>query len=180
MATSNSTLCDLTAEYVRSILYYDPATGILTWRHRSDVPASWNTRYAGKPAGSLLHIKNNTYVTIRIRGKLYLAHRLIWLYVTGAWPARGLDHEDGDGLHNRFPNLREATQSQNGGNRGAQSNNASGYKGVHWEQRTRKFVAQIQANRQYRFLGRFSSPEEAHAAYTASAKRLFGEYARAG
>ena len=49
-----------------------------------------------------------------------------------------VDHRDGDGLNNCRSNLRPATKSQNGGNRGLNKNNKSGYKGVHWETCTKK------------------------------------------
>src|SRR5258708_16286059 len=42
------------------------------------------------------------------------------------------DHVNRDGLDNRRCNLRPATGSQNAANKGRQSNNTSGFKGVNW------------------------------------------------
>ena len=59
------------------------------------------------------------YTVIRFRGKLYLAHRLAWFYMTGEWPREQIDHKDGVRLNNKWDNLREATPGQNNMNRTA-------------------------------------------------------------
>jgi hypothetical protein len=64
------------------------------------------------------------------KAKRYLAHRLVWLWHFGEWPSEQLDHINGVKWDNRIENLRLATASQNGCNRGAQKNNTTGYKGV--------------------------------------------------
>jgi hypothetical protein len=93
-----------------------------------------------------------------------------------------VDHINGDGLDNRRSNLRPCTRSQNMANRGRQRNNTSGYKGV--SRSGRKWCARIYApnpnggRSRALTLGRFDSPEEAHAAYCEAAKRLHGEFAR--
>ena len=63
-------------------------------------------------------------------------------------------------------------------NKGMHSRNVSGYKGVRWEKRRKKWVAQIQFRKKGFFLGYFSDPKEAHVAYCAKARELFGEFAR--
>ena len=64
--------------------------------------------------------------------------------MTGGLPKRGLDHANGDGLDNRWCNLRLATYGQNSANAGKRSNNTSGRKGVTWSKRAGKWEAQIQ------------------------------------
>jgi len=90
------------------------------------------------------------------------------------WPY--VDHIDGNGLDNRRQNLRAATHSKNMMNRGPQSNNTSGFKGVC---RNRlKWRAQIGLDGRHIHLGTFATPQEAAHAYDAAAVELFGEYAR--
>jgi hypothetical protein len=91
-----------------------------------------------------------------------------------------IDHIDGDGLNNRRANLRAATHGQNQRNRGAQSNNSSGFKGVSWDKPTGKWRAQIEVNGKNKHLGRYNTPEAAHAAYCKASDVLHGEFGRAG
>jgi hypothetical protein len=114
-----------------------------------------------------------------IRHVNYHAHRLAWLYMTGAWPTGGeVDHIDTDRGNNVWTNLRDSTRRQNGSNVDIRSNNTSGFKGV---SRCRaKWTAHITVNYQAMHLGVFDTKEEAHAAYVEAAKRLHGEFARFG
>lgn len=64
-------------------------------------------------------------------------------------------------------------------NRRKNLNNTSGYKGVVWFPKTKKWRARIGLNGERISLGLFSTREEAHAAYRAAAERLHGEFARA-
>lgn len=161
---------------LRRLLRYSRRTGKFTWRKRSDVRNCWNTRYAGREAGSSWTPGNITYRVIRIFDYPFLAHRLAWLYVEGRWPTDGIDHRDLDGENNRWRNLRPATKFQNGANRGPNSNNKTGFKGV--SVRAGRFRATIQVNGKWRSLGVFDSAQEASAAYRAAAIRLAGRFAR--
>ncbi len=88
------------------------------------------------------------------------------------------DHVNGDGLDNRRSNLREATTGENSRNRRRQSNNASGFKGVAWNKNDRKWRAQVGADAgKRRFLGSYTTAEEAARAYDAAARELYGAYA---
>ena len=167
-----------TAEEVRAALDYDPFTGVFRWRWRADVLPWINTRCAGKVAGSLdRRSRTNIYITIRLNGRLYLAHRLAWVWMTGEWPDGDLDHENTDGTDNRFINLRPATRTQNNGNQRLSRANTTGLKGVSPLPNGR-YQAQIAYQGKNHRLGHFDSPEEAHDAYCYAAVRLFGEFAR--
>lgn len=165
----------LTADRLRKLLHYDPMTGDFRWRVAisNRIPiwsiAGTTCRRQGKPA----------YRQIRIDGRFYLAHRLALLHVTGRWPEDRIDHENLDGMNNRWSNLRPATQSQNMANRRAPANNTSGFKGVYWHKPSGRWMAAITFRRKSVHLGYFSTPETAHAAYAAKAKELFKEFARA-
>ncbi len=171
---------DLTAEYVRSILDYDPKTGEFRWKVRPDKSARVNTRWAGRIAGTIKNMNGKLYRVITIDFVKYMAHRLAWLYVKGEWPDGDLDHRDCEGLHNAFVNLRPATSTDNGANKRMSRRNTVGYKGVDWRPEKGKYRASMQRNRQWKFLGYFDTPEQAHAAYVAAAKKFHGEFARAG
>ena len=145
---------------------FNPETGFFIRKHAS----------GGAKAGDIAgHVNKDGYRYIRIDGKRYLAHRLAWLCVYGEWPPSDLDHEDGNGDHNWIKNLRPATDSQNMANQRKHKDNI-GYKGAY---RTgTRWIAKIKKDGVVRRLGRFDTPEEAHAAYCAAARELFGEFAR--
>lgn len=164
----------MTAEQLRAILDYDPATGILTWRHRSDRALAWNRKWAGEKAGTV----SRGRISVVVGSKHYAAHRLAWLLVTGEWPPSGIDHVNGDATDNRIANLRLANQTQNNGNKRVSKNNKSGLKGTHREKKNGRWVAQIMCQGKNYHLGRFGSAEAAHKAYCDAADRLFGEFAR--
>ena len=166
----------LTAEQLRAILEYDPETGIFVWRHRADCPKEWNTRYAGKPAGTVVGV----YRRILIRKRRYVASRLAWLWFYGKWPKDFVDHANENKQDDRISNLRAATKSQNTANMGPPSHNTSGLKGASWETRAGKWKAQICFQGKHRWLGYFETAEEAHEAYCHEAVRLHGEFAKSG
>jgi hypothetical protein len=166
----------MTAETVRSILDYDPGTGVFKWKWRNDVPKRTNARWAGTVAG---HVNNQRYRQIKIKSRHYQAHRLAWLIVHGEWPPNDLDHRDGDKLNNRIANLRLATRQENMRNVGLQANTTTGVTGVYWHKGDRKFVAQITVDYRLINLGRFPTIEEATAARAAAETEHFGEFRRA-
>lgn len=139
---------------------------------------------AGKEAGRIR--PRDGYRHVKIDRKMYLVHRLAWLYVYGVWPASFLDHENTIPDANWIGNLREATRSQNGANRSAQSNNAAGIKGVHkvrWSSGREKWKVQIYFTKDgpkvMEYLGCYDTKEEAAAVYARRSIEIFGEFARA-
>lgn len=164
----------ITAELVRGLFDYDKTTGVMF--RRGPLPSRSRAKL-GVPAG---WIDTRGYRIVNISGKNYQVHRLAWLYTYGEWPAGDLDHINGDPLDNRIANLRLATASQNQGNARLRRDNTSGFKGVTYNPDTQKWIAQIKCRGKQHQLGYFASPEEAHAAYINAAKRLYGEFARAG
>ncbi len=79
-------------------------------------------------------------------------------------------------MNNSPDNLRIATVQQNSRNRDIQRNNKSGFKGVMWCKRRKKWRAKIGIGRQQEDLGHFSDVQAAAAAYKAAAKRIFGDF----
>jgi hypothetical protein len=159
----------ITLTYLRNILDYNPATGIFRWKYRPG-----RRTKAGAIVGS---VDGGGYVTIKIDGKTYKAHRLAWLHITGEWPENDIDHIDTVRTNNRARNLRDATSLQNQANKSVQRNNRLGVKGVALLPSGR-FGAVIKVNGQQRRLGVFDTMEEASAAYGQAANDAYGEYAR--
>lgn len=162
---------------LKKLLHYEPKTGAFIWLPRGD--RRWDSRHAGKSAGYLWRARalGVAYRMIGIFGYPFYAHRLAWLYMTGKWPTKQVDHTDGDGLNNRWNNLRQATNSQNHANIGPRRDNTVGLKGV-TRVRGKRFQAQITVRGNVRYLGTFKTPEESHAVYHAAAMGAFGKFAR--
>ena len=136
----------------------------------------------GSAAGRSVGCVNSTtgYVVTCIDQRHYQMHRVIWKMVTGVDPVGfDIDHSDGDRTNNAWHNLRLSTRRQNNGNQRLRSNNTSGLKGVSRDSFTGRWVARINTGTAYRNLGRYDTPEEAHAAYLAAAEQVHGEFARA-
>lgn len=155
---------------LKQVLDYDPSTGAFTWlvRRRS-------TRPVGTLAGYVHPVQGRLF--IYVMGKNYIASRLAWYWMTGEWPDGEIDHKDRNPLNNRWDNLRRATKSQNGANRGIRPDNSVGLKGV---KRCRgKYQGRIRVHGKEIHLGTYDTPDEAHAAYVNAASHYFGDYARA-
>lgn len=108
------------------------------------------------------------------------AHRLAWFFMTGEWPILDIDHINGDRSDNRWSNLRLANDSQNGANKRRYKNNKSGFKGVIWDARHKRFKAQLKKDGKVLNLGRYHTAEEAHEAYCKAAATLHGDFANSG
>ena len=89
-----------------------------------------------------------------------------------------VDHRDGDGLNNRRENLRPCSHKNNCRNQGIRKNNTSGFKGVHWDKKKKKWLASIMVDRRSHFLGYFKTPLDCAKAYNAGALKYHGEFAR--
>lgn len=158
-------------ERVAALLDYEPATGVFRWR----VSSSRRHTLAGAIAGGL---SVHGYRGIRIDGVRYRANRLAWLLMTGKWPDHIVDHANGIRDDDRWENLRAATKSQNNANSRLKGNNRSGYKGVVFRPGMGKWTAQITKGGRHTHLGTFSTPEAAHEAYMAAARKSHGCFAR--
>ena len=156
---------DLTAQRLRELLDYNAETGTFVWRVKTSTRNS-----AGAVAG---WTEPNGYKRLCIDSRKVWAHRAAWLYMTGNYPEHHIDHIDGNPLNNRFQNLRDVSQRANVHNqRRAHSQSTTGLLGV--QRAGKRFVARIEASGVNIGLGRFDTPEEAHAAYI-KAKRLLHE-----
>ena len=164
----------MTADELRRVLRYNCRTGVLTWRRRDDVPKSWNTRYAGKPAGRLMV---NGYWYVAIHHRLYQRSRIAWLYVHSVWPKDEIDHKNRHSADDRFANLRECTRGENNQNCKTHRHSRSQIKGVLWREDRQKWAARIRANGVTHHLGHFDTVEGAKRAHRTAQQIYHGEFA---
>ena len=158
---------ELTAEKLRSVLHYEPETGIFTWKVRTSTCVKVGDA-AGCPGGG-------GYLLISVQSRLYRAHRLAWLYVYGEWPKDQLDHINRNRSDNRISNLRDVSTKQNQQNAGKRSDNTSGHAGVSWYKRISKWQAKITHNQKDVHLGYFATIEAAIAARKAAEKLYWAD-----
>lgn len=172
-------------EFLRECFSYDACTGIVRWRRRPDshfdsyvAHRVWNTKYADQTGA-----KDERYgAMFRLNwgGEVYhlKAHRLAWALHHGISEFGELDHANGDGHDNRIANLRLASRSQNNANRTGFSRTGLP-KGV--TQVGNRFQASAAAgDGRTKYLGRFGTAGEAHAAYAAFAHQRHGEFFNPG
>jgi len=163
--------CSVTQERLKELFNYNPSTGKLTRK----ITVNYNAT-AGSTVGSP---HNDGYLAVQISGNKYLAHRIIWLYVTGAFPTEQLDHIDGNRVNNRISNLREATNQVNQQNSRLRKDNTTGLPGVRWYTQTNRWRADIVLNSKRHHLGYYKDFFEACCARK-SAENKYGFHTNHG
>lgn len=140
----------MTAERLRELLHYEPQTGIFTWRVNNSVAKPGDRAGGGHGQG---------YRSIGLDYKKYLEHILAVLYMTGEWPDRDVDHENGIKDDNRWDNLIISTKSENNHNKGLHPRSKTGKIGVY--RHGNKFRARIQLAGKTMDIGLYNTIEEA-------------------
>lgn len=168
---------ELTQAYVRECFDYDPATGNLIWRERPRshfkcgyIPGP-SSRVIGCVAGVVCP---KGYRQISVAGKLYKAHRLVWFWTYGYFPAQEIDHINRNKLDNRIENLRECSTAQNIRARGFSKKLKS--RGTRLVPSGR-WQASIRADGRTQYLGTFLTEKDAALAYARAAVDHFGAFA---
>jgi hypothetical protein len=157
----------ITLERLKELAHYDPATGqFVLKKHRKGT-----TRKIGDVLGSKT---KKGYLEAGFDQRIYLLHRLAYFYMTGEVP-EFIDHINGNGMDNRWDNLRSVTHQQNMENKKKmRPDNTTGYRGVHrWHG---KYRAKIVVNKKQIHLGTFSTAEEAAKAYEAARPSIHSFY----
>lgn len=164
----------ITLEIAKALFRYDPESGLLTWNF-----SSAQIKEGHEAGTNTTSSQSKTeYRGIKLFGATYKVHRIIWLMQTGEWPKGDVDHIDGNGLNNKWENLRDVTHSQNLMNAAVRSDSTTGYKGVSYDKQRCKWYAYINIDGKRKMLGRHGSLQEAVNARAIAERNLFGEYAK--
>lgn len=127
-----------------------------------------------KASGS---VNSRGYINVYLGGRLYVAHRLVFMYHYGYLP-EFIDHIDGDRQNNKIENLRGTTKSCNSHNMAITKRNTSGVKGVHWCKQKNKWCARISAKGQVLYCRFFSCIIKAEESIRERRLIMHGEFAR--
>ena len=147
----------ITQQELKKLFSYNEETGIFTRLTRpcNSVKIGDVVGYTKKYTDSLF------YLVVEIKSKQHFLHRLAHLYVTGEFPDGAIDHIDGNGLNNKWGNLRVVDAVENGKNKKRYKNNESGYQGVSFYNLTKKWRAAISVDGKKKHLGYFGTFKEA-------------------
>lgn len=150
-----------------AIVNADDYEWAMQWKWRAAWDRTRNRYYVMRGNG---HKDSSGY-----RGRFFLHRELLGL---PRGDKRQGDHENLNTFDNRRRNLRIATPSQNSMNRRMRKDNKTGFKGVTFHKRLKKYQSNIRINGILVHLGYFDRPEPAHAAYCEKALQYQGEFAR--
>lgn len=160
----------ITAETVRQLFDYNPEEGELRWK------VARQRIIKGSIAGYIS--KSDGYRYVCFDYKDILAHRLIWLYMTGKWPESQIDHKNRNKADNRWTNLREANNSQNNINRPTGKGNNTGVTGVWYDKKRNQYRVKIQVKGKEYTIGRYKTFEEAKMWRKLAEEEFYGEYVK--
>lgn len=106
-------------------------------------------------------VKARGNITINAFGRIWEAHRLAWLYQYGSFPAKNIDHINGNPGDNRICNLRDVSQAENSRNMCMSKKNKTGVNGVHRNTQDGRFTVQIRVNGKTTHIGVFDDLKDA-------------------
>lgn len=150
-------------EYINEYFEYDPINGGFKYKK---VPRGLSLEWFGKRVGNLHPVYG--YQGVKIKGRIWREHILIFLFHNGKLPTQEIDHVNRVYSDNRIENLREASRNSNCSNRTGWGTHSK-YKGVHRRKRGKPWAATITINKKTNWLGAYASEIEAAIAYDRAA-----------
>lgn len=106
-------------------------------------------------------------------GKIHMHREVLERHLgTICWSLFQTDHEDRNGLNNTIKNLSAVPPAKNAKNKGIQTNNTTGFKGVYFHKLVKKYAAVVQHSSKKIHLGYYHTKEQAADAYDQAAKLL--------
>lgn len=146
-----------TQALLHQVYDYNAFTGALSYKR------DFSRRIKGdNPTSSA----TNGYLVLTM-DKTYLAHRIIWLMQTGAFP-EFVDHVNHTRNDNCWGNLTLINKQGNAQNKSINLNNTSGYLGVSYMPRLGKYRATLTHDKKQIHIGVFATAEAAHEARLAA------------
>lgn len=135
---------------------YDPE-GFIRWKVQRG--------QRGKPGEIAGCRQTRGYWAVKLLGRKYLVHKIVWYLHHGVYPDyqedQVIDHIDGDPKNNRIDNLRLVDTPMNQQNTKLRCDSTSGVKGVSFIPRFNKWCARININKKRTLIGYFRTFEEA-------------------
>lgn len=147
----------LTKEFKRCF-NYNPTTG--------EVRRNGSNKLTGS-------VGKKGYLQLSLNGTLYMATHVIWVIMTGQFPANTVDHKDRNKLNNKWDNLSDATMLRQSYNRPERANKTGLY-GV-TKVYNGKYQAKVTKAGQTIYLGSFDSPQEAHQTAITERNKILNE-----
>jgi len=161
---------ELSQSKLKRLLTYNPDSGLFTRNF---------SRGSGKKGTVSGHVNKYGYVQVIIDRKVFRAHRLACLYMTGKFPVDQMDHINHIRDDNRWINLRQADSKENCKNMSLSKRNKSGTCGVNWSEPRKRWCSSIRVNRKLIYLGRFTDIDSAIKSRK-KAEALYGFHANHG
>lgn len=92
--------------------------------------------------------------------------------MTGEEPPEKIDHDNRNGLDNRWENIKDGSGKVNDWNRSRQYNNTSGYSGIYYDKEVNKWIARLCAYNKRKYIGRYKNKEDAITALKSARREL--------
>lgn len=128
---------------------YDPETGVMLWKYDKHMSKSWNSKHAGKRAGSIANRRYRT-ITVEISGISHCIYtrRLAYFILHGELPEL-IGTIDGDSFNDSSSNLIALSRSDISKKSKRRLDNVTGVTGVQFSKHANKWLASVCANGSY-------------------------------